>query len=94
MKKRKINVNGADHINRSRLIFKTMQCIKGMKAKEVEEITRRNGAKGVCAQTVRKMYKKPSEGGTMWPSSRTLEAIVYATGYKMEIVPRKHNADE
>lgn len=94
MAKRKIDTNGASHIERSKMIFKTMQCIKGMKPKEVEEITRRNGARGVCAQTVRKMYKKPSEGGTMWPSSRTLEAIIYSSGYKLEVVPRRHNADE
>jgi hypothetical protein len=73
-------------IHRSRMIFQVQRLIKDMDYKEVEEISRRNGHKGVHRSTVRALYKKPSEGGTMWPSSRTLESIIYSVGGKIKIV--------
>lgn len=78
----------SNNAERSRMIFNTMRLIKGMKASDVQDITRRNGHKGICSATVRKLYKKPEDGGTRWPSSRTIETIVYAMGGKIMIVPR------
>lgn len=82
MAKRKY-VNNA---TRSRLLFQAQRLMKGVEAKDIEEISRRNGHKGVHRNTIKNMYKHPKDGGTIWPSSRTLETIIYALGAEIRII--------
>lgn len=85
------HVNG--HAQRSRLIFECMRVMKDKKANTISEITRRNGQKGVCPSTIRKMYLKPANGGTCWPSSRTLESIIYSLGGSISVNMPKGDED-
>jgi hypothetical protein len=81
-------------IGRSRLIFSTLQLMKGKKPKDISEITRRNGQKGVCYETVRKFYLPVTHPNSVkWPSSRTLESIIYSLNGELIVRPRAEPAD-
>ena len=75
-----------NNTTRSRMVFSAQRLMKGMKAKEVEEITKQNGHRGVHRNTIKRMYLKPQDGGTMWPTLRVIETICGVLGAEVRMV--------
>ena len=78
-----------NQIHRSKMIFSVQRLVKGMKHKEISELTKENGKRGVAKETIRNWYIPVSKGGTCWPTTRCLEAVVAAVGGHVAVI----NAD-
>lgn len=85
-KKKKAKREFVNDVGRSKLIFEAQRAISGMGYNEVQEESRKYGRRGVCSATVRNMYLKPEDGGTRWPSTRTVEALISLKKGKLKVL--------